>query len=619
MLSQGRDCISEIPKQRWDWREYYGDPNKEANKTNIKWGGFIEGVDEFDPLFFGISPKEAELMDPQQRLLMTYVWKAIEDAGYSSGSLSGTKTGIFVGTANSGYGELASRSDVNIESYSSIGSVPSIGPNRMSYFLNIHGPSEPIETACSSSLVAIHRAVSAIETGNCDMAIAGGINILLTPDSYISFNKAGMLSEDGRCKTFSDKANGYVRGEGAGMLFLKRLKDAEEAGDHIYGVIIGSAENHGGRANSLTSPNPKAQAELLIAAYKKAGIDPRTVGYIEAHGTGTQLGDPIEINALKATFKELYRQNGHTGKPNCHCGLGSVKTNIGHLELAAGIAGVLKVVLQLKHKQLVKSLHCDNVNPYIDLKDSPFYIVQEGRKWEALTDETGKELPRRAGVSSFGIGGVNSHIVIEEYIPKSNVIYSTEPDIPVIIVLSARNEERLKEQARNLLGAIHEGQYDDSSLKSIAYTLQVGRDSMEERLAMIVDSIKELEEKLKEFLKNGNIVGDVCRGNIKRGKDTFAVLDSDDDMEKIVQAWISKGKYLKLMELWAKGLNFDWNKLYGDIQLQKVSLPTYPFLKEKYWFSSLKSEPEDMKINAKSLSESIGKIIKPLDASTILK
>ncbi|EIW16728.1 type I polyketide synthase, partial [Pelosinus fermentans] len=400
---------------RWDWREYYGDPAKEVNKTNIKWGGFIDGVEEFDPLFFGISPREAELMDPQQRLLMTYVWKVIEDAGYSPQDLSGTQTGIFVGTGSSGYDGLISKANVAIEGYSSTGIVPSVGPNRMSYLLNLHGPSEPIETACSSSLVAIHRAVQALESGACEMAIAGGVNTLVTPDLYISFNKAGMLAEDGRCKTFSDQANGYVRGEGAGMLLLKKLKDAESAGDHIYGIIKGTAENHGGRANSLTAPNPKAQAKLLETAYTKAGIDPRTVTYIEAHGTGTELGDPIEINGLKAAFKELYEATGDAGVTNNHCGLGSVKTNIGHLELAAGVAGVIKVLLQLQHKTLVKSLHCDKVNPYIQLTDSPFYIVQEKREWKSLQDETGKEIPRRGGVSSFGFGGVNAHVVIEEY------------------------------------------------------------------------------------------------------------------------------------------------------------------------------------------------------------
>ena len=313
-LVEERDCIAEIPQRALGlagdlWRSV-----SEANKTNIKWGGFIDGVDEFDPLFFGISPREAELMDPQQRLLMTHIWKAIEDAGYSAASLAGSRTAILVGTASSGYGRLDRAGASAIEGYSATGMVPSVGPNRMSYLLDLHGPSEPIETACSSSLVAVHRAMQALASDSCEMAIAGGVNTMLTPDGHISFSKAGMLSVDGRCKTFSKHANGYVRGEGVGMLVLKKLSAAERDGDHIYGVIRGSAENHGGRAQSLTAPNPKAQAELIKAAYSRAGIDPRTVSYIEAHGTGTELGDPIEINGLKSAFRDLFEASGDAAR-----------------------------------------------------------------------------------------------------------------------------------------------------------------------------------------------------------------------------------------------------------------------------------------------------------------
>jgi len=588
-LVKGKDCITEIPKERWDWREYYGDPTKEANKTNIKWGGFIDGVDEFDPLFFGISPTEAELMDPQQRLLMTYVWKAIEDAGYSGQSISGTKTAIFVGTGATGYSSLISQANIPIEGYTSTGAVPSVGPNRMSYFLNINGPSEPIETACSSSLVAIHRAVNAIEHGNCEMAIVGGVHTLITPDNFISFNKAGMLSADGRCKTFSDEANGYVRGEGAGMLLLKKLSAAEQDGDHIYGVICGSAENHGGRANSLTAPNPKAQAEVLKAAYIKAGIDPRTVTYIEAHGTGTELGDPIEINGLKTAFKELYQATGDAQVESNHCGLGSVKTYIGHLELAAGIAGVIKVLLQMKNKKLIKNLHCARINPYIQLKDSPFYILQDTKEWKALQDGRGNDLPRRAGVSSFGFGGVNAHVVLEEYVPKnkekSPIVASSQT--PAMIVLSARNKERLTEQARQLLTAVEAQQLSDSNLVDIAYTLQVGREAMEERLAVLVSSMMELEEKLQKFVDGQDGIEDLYRGQVKRNKETLAVFAVDEDMERTIDAWISKRKYGKLLDLWVKGLSFDWQKLYAGVKPHRISLPTYPFTRERYWIAGI--------------------------------
>ncbi|TCS93648.1 non-ribosomal peptide synthetase [Hazenella coriacea] len=600
-LAEGKDSITEVPKDRWDWQEHYGDPANDANKTNIKWGGFIDGVAEFDPLFFGISPREAQFIDPQQRLLMTYAWKAIEDAGYSAQGLSGTKTGVFIGTGNTGYKDLFYQANLPIEGHSTTGNmIPSVGPNRMSYFLNIHGPSEPIETACSSSLVAIHRAVSAMRDGSCDMAIVGGVNTILTPEAHISYSKAGMLSIDGRCKTFSNHADGYVRSEGVGMIMLKRLKDAELDMDHIYGVIRGTAENHGGRANTLTSPNPKAQADLLVTAYKKAGIDPRTVTYIEAHGTGTELGDPIEINGLKAAFKELYQLTGDSEVMDHYCGLGSVKSNIGHLELAAGISSVIKVLLQMKHKTLVKSLHCETLNPYIQLQDSPFYIVQDKAEWKAVHDQKGKELPRRAGVSSFGIGGVNAHIVIEEYVPKGE-----EPPTPTVtaqnpalIVLSAKNEKRLREQVEQLLVAIRERKYSDLDLVRMAYTLQVGREGMEERLAVIVGTMMELEEKLIAFIEGKEHIEDLYRGQANRNKETLAIFTADEDMARAIDAWISKRKYAKLVDLWVKGLNIDWNQLYGDVKPRRLSLPTYPFAKEHYWIpeNSLRSQDNKQRV-----------------------
>ena len=552
-------------------------------------------------------------MDPQQRLLMIYVWKALEDAGYSAESISGSNTAVFVGTAASGYSGLISQPNVALEGYSSTGTVPSVGPNRMSYFLNLHGPSEPIETACSSSLVALHRAVVCIGTGNCEMAIAGGVNTIVTPNVYISFNKAGMLCEDGRCKTFSHQANGYVRGEGVGMLFLKKLKTAEEAGDHIYGVIRATAENHGGRANSLTAPNPKAQAELLITAYLKAGIDPRTVSYIETHGTGTELGDPIEINGLKTAFEELYRTMGDQEVVRSHCGLGSVKTNIGHLELAAGIAGIIKVLLQLKHKILVKSLHCEEINPYIQLKGSPFYIVQKKQEWKTLQDTHKQNLPRRAGVSSFGFGGANAHVVIEEYIEKGTEAQGhrgTESNQgPYLIVLSGKNEERLKEVVENLHSyLISPVAPRPLPLYEVAYTLQVGREAMEERLALVVTDEKNMLEKLSGVLEGNYDLEDVYWGRRKENKEKNHVLSQDEDFRQMCQLWIEKGKLNKLGKLWVDGLGFNWSELYGETKPRRISLPTYPFAKERYWIENkgCKNDQSDNGVNEIQLTQALG-------------
>ncbi|CAM4515031.1 SDR family NAD(P)-dependent oxidoreductase [Paenibacillus xylanexedens] len=593
-LLQGRDCISEIPPDRWDWRAYYGDPDQAHNKTNIKWGGFMEGVAEFDPGFFGISPREAELMDPQQRLLMMYAWKAIEDAGYAPPSLSGSKMGIFVGTASSGYHRLLTQADTVIEGYTSTGHVASVGPNRMSFFLNVHGPSEPVETACSSSLVALHRAVQAIRNGDCDTAIVGGVNTILDPDYHISFNKAGMLSPDGRCKTFSDEVNGYVRGEGVGMIFLKGLRAAEQAGDHIYGLIRATDENHGGRAASLTAPNPRAQADLIKSVYSKAGVHPSTIGYIEAHGTGTPLGDPIEINGLKIAFQETLA----TAEPNittsASCGLGSIKTNIGHLELAAGIAGVIKVLLQMKYKTLVKTVHYERPNPYIQLEGSPFYIVDENKAWEALHDSAGKTLPRRAGVSSFGFGGVNAHVLLEEYIPAESVansdrtLHSAHGDsmnksTSVCIVLSAKTEKRLQEQARQLLAALQSGRYEDRHLSQLAYTLQTGRAAMEERLALVATSIAEIEDRLDAYIHDPEKTENMYRGKIKSHRASIGALAEDADMQETVKSWVRKGKYGQLLDLWVKGLEVPWSEGYTGRTPQRISLPTYPFATERYW------------------------------------
>jgi polyketide synthase PksM len=578
-LQAGKESVREIPLQRWDWRAIEGSEREDGTMGGAQWGAFMDGVEQFDPLFFGISPREAERIDPQHRLTMMYGWKAFEDAGYGPKQLSGSRTGVFIGTTSTGYSELLMRAGAGIEGYTATGIVPSVGPNRLSYLLNLHGPSEPIETACSSSLVAVHRAVHAIRAGDCDMALVGGVNTLF-PTLHTSFNKAGMLSPDGKCKTFSSSADGYARGEGVGMIVLKKLSAAERDGDHIYGLVRGSAENHGGRAQSLTAPNPNAQAALIKDAYRRAGVSPRSVTYIEAHGTGTPLGDPIEINGLKSAFQGLSDELAVGAETN-YCGLGSVKTNIGHLELAAGIAGLIKILLQLKHETLVSSLHCDEINPYIKLEESPFFVVRENQPWRRSTDAAGRELPLRAGISSFGFGGVNAHLLIEEYTGATPAAAADAR--PVMVVLSAKDAARLQEQAVQLRQWIVRRELRDGDLASLAYTLQVGREAMDHRMAMNVASIAELVAKLDAFLDGQTGVDGLYRGEVKRNSETLALFRGDEELREAIGKWIARGKWPKLLDLWVKGLEIEWEQVYGDARPRRLSLPTYPFAKVRCW------------------------------------
>jgi polyketide synthase PksN len=590
-LLQGKDCITEIPPSRWDWKELYGDPHAQPGTSDIKWGGFIEDADQFDPRFFDISPSDAQTMDPQQRLLMLYVWRAIEDAGYAPHSLSGSDTGLFVATSASGYGHLLKFSSRGSDRFTSTSMVGSVGPNRMSYFLNLHGPSEPIETACSSALVALDRGVNALRYGGCDTVIVGAVNTMVTPDLHIGLNRAGMLSPDGHCKTFSADANGYVRSEAVVMLVMKRLSDAQRSGDHIYGLVRGSAVNHGGRANTLTAPNPMAQTAVIKRAFRVAGIDPRTVGMIEAHGTGTKLGDPIEISALKTAFAEMVAQSSdHSPLPKAYCALGAVKSHIGHAELAAGLTGVVKVLMQFKHRMLIKNLNSQQVNPYLNLSDSPFYLPEQNRPWQALQDANGQMLPRRAGVSSFGFGGVNAHVLLEEYVePAPSIQTLSALQTPQAIVLSAKSQTALRQMANNLVEYVIRRdvirQNEAVYLQDLAYTLQVGRDAMSERLAVVVSSCDELIDKVQAFIDGDTKVARIFFGAGRPAQHVRTLRDAvSKTMSNAAIEAINQGAISTLASLWAQGEAIDWKALKRDRQPRRLRLPTYAFDLKRYWF-----------------------------------
>lgn len=536
-LVEGKNMISEVPEDRWDWRESYGEPTKENNKTNSKWGGFINNVKLFDAAFFGISPREAKRMDPQQRFMLQCVWSTIEDSGHKMSELRGSDMGVFIGTTGSDYMGMMNQND--IDGYTLTGIAKSIIANRLSFIFDWHGPSEPVDTACSSSLVALHRAVSAIRNGECSQAIAGGVNLILNAFANIASTKVGMLSPDGACKTFDESANGYVRGEGVGCVYLKKLADAKRGHDTIYAVVRNTRVNHGGKANSLTAPNPQAQADLIRRTYLGTGVDIRNISYIETHGTGTSLGDPIEINGLKEAFQLMDKDNDCQSEEHIPCLLGSVKTNIGHLEAAAGIASVIKVLLALKHSYIPGNIHLKNTNPYIDLEGTPFVLVKEGCVWNPHRKD-GTKVPKMAGISSFGFGGVNAHVILEEYIDNEKTEH--QANVTYQVPLSAKTEEALLEYEQNLLAFLQNS--PELALCDIAFTLQEGREWFEIYNLFEVSDIAELVKALEETLETKE----------------FKVAKKNEALE------IKKFKG------------------------HRISLPTYPFAKDEYWYDEIKEE-----------------------------
>ncbi len=597
-LIHAKDSIQEIPADRWNWQTFYGDASTEKNRTKIKWGGFIETMTAFDAAFFNMSPREAELTDPQQRVFLQTVWKAIEDAGYSPNALAKSKTGVFVGAVNDDYTELLLKNNIT-DAHITTGTTRSMIANRVSYLLNLQGPSVTMDTACSSSLVAIHQAIQAIQQGDCIQAIVGGVNALLSPSTYLAASKANMLSETGRCHTFDKQADGYVRAEGVGALLLKPLALAKADGDHIYAVIKGSAVNHGGHVNSLTAPNPNAQAEVIAAAYQKATVSVETITYIEAHGTGTALGDPIEINGLKKAFSQATKQH--------YCGLGSVKTHIGHLESAAGIASIIKVLLAMQHAELPGNLHFQELNPFIELEQTPFYLLTQKKSWNTLTNDKGETIPRRAGVSAFGFGGVNAHLVLEEAF-NSPFLLQNQKKPYYLITLSAKQQASLEKLIVNLRDWLKQ-HGSHVNLESLSFTLNVGRSHHKLRCAMIVSSIAELIIYLNELSADQKptycIMGTLPAPDISGPvfQEIYKMACAGMKEYVSVSPELYREKLFLFADLYSKQFAVSWDMLHGDEEKRRVAgLPTYPFVADKHWFGR-----EDSNVGADVLIKAAGR------------
>ncbi|MEA5550940.1 SDR family NAD(P)-dependent oxidoreductase [Anabaena cylindrica UHCC 0172] len=490
LLKNGIDATSDIPSNRWDIDYYYDSRPQIEGKTYVRRGGFLNAIDQFDAEFFGIAPREAINLDPQHRILLEVGWEALEHAGQAPEKLMSSQTGVFIGLLNADYAKLQVQTGdpTRFNAYYGTGTTLSAAAGRLSYFLGLQGPAMVVDTACSSSLVTVHLACQSLRNGESDLALAGGCNLILSPDSSIYLSQAKAISSDGRCKTFDVTADGYSRGEGCGIVVLKRLSQAIADGDKIWAVIRGSAVNHDGHTSGFTVPNGLSQEDLLRSALDNAGIEPHQVSYIEAHGTGTPLGDPIEVRAISSVFSQ-----GRT--PEQPLRIGSVKTNIGHLESSAGIAGLIKVALALHHQEIPPHLHFKNLNPRISLELSNLEIPTKLTPWVRSTEL------RRAGVSSFGLSGTNAHILLEEApenLPKADI---PEIERPVhILTLSAKTEQALGETVEQYRQYLTEN--SDLSIADVCYTANTGRSHFSERLAVICTSTLELPTQLTTILES---------------------------------------------------------------------------------------------------------------------
>lgn len=595
-LRAGKDYITEYPASRRSDSERIFNSLQNGGESGLErqysLGAFLKEVDEFDPQFFNISPTEANLMDPNQRIFLETVWAALEDAGYGGAKLSGTNTGVFVGhSCDFGYDyryliQLTASSQAG---FSVPGNIQSIIASRIAYLLDFKGPSILVNTACSSSLLAIHLACRSIRNGECELAVAGGVKVNLAPLKPDG-KEAGIrvVSLEGRARTFDDSSDGTGIGEGAGAVLLKPLKRALQDGDQIYAIIKGSAINQDGNSIGITAPNAAAQEEVILQAWKDADIDPETISYIEAHGTGTKLGDPIEISGIHKAFRH------YTDKKQ-FCAVASVKTNVGHLDHAAGIVAFIKAVQALKNKQIPPSLYFETPNRKINFTESPVYVNDRLRDWDANGS------PRRCGVSSFGLSGTNCHLVLEEAPSALETKAPFNVEETRILALSAKNEDSLRKLLEKYLEFIN--QAAGTGLGDLCYTANTGRGHYEYRLAMVFTGVAELRDKLtaaaagrlsanpdqgvfydhfklvanpKARLMDGEISEEKRQSLSREAQRLVKQLGSTPDAEK-------SDSLRQLAGVYVQGADVPWEELYRGQKFQKISLPTYPFKRKRYW------------------------------------
>ena len=604
IIRNGRDCISHFPdNRRTDTDAIAKSMNKDPEDDLYSTGAFLDEIDKFDYSFFKLSPKEASLMDPNQSLLLQTAVNAIENAGYGGGKITGTRTGVYIGYSSDfgeSYKTYAQWLENSSTGFTLTGNVRSILAGRISYTLDLKGPGIVVDTACSSALLAVHLACRGLRTGECDMAVAGGVKINLLPLKADANDKIGIESPSGRTRTFDDSSDGTGFGEGTAVVFLKPLNKALNDGDIIHAVIKGTAANQNGSSSSIAAPNSAAQEDVILKAWRDAGIEPETITYIEVHGIGTRLGDPIEVEGIRRAF-EKYTQKKQ------FCGIGSVKTNIGHLDNTAGIAGLIKAILALKNRELPPSLHFIRPNRHIYFENSPVYICDRLTLWE--TDG----IPRRCGVSSFGLSGTNCHVVLEEAPSRSETdVRRIQNTVPNILTISAMSEEALKTlimQYREYLKG-YSSCDDPYHLINSCYTANIGRGHYSFRLALIARNSADLADKLDRLLTSG-IPGE-DRAGIYYGWHRIAatagsakvngeisldkVKQISEKASSVIKDFVESGRcreeiLSELCTLYVKGAAVPWEELYKGIGARKAEMPGYPFEKKRCWLTV----PESMK------------------------
>lgn len=563
ILLRNEDRITPCPKDRTELKEYIA---LHPDEENLFYGGYLDNIRQWDPLYYNISPSEANVMDPQQRLFLDVAIDALSDANYTVSEVSGSRMGVFVGTGSEEYGGLMRKYQVT-GAHSVLGESRAIIANRLSYFLDVHGPSETVDTACASSIVAIHRAVKAIRNQECDMAVAGGIHLMLTPEKFIGYKEAGMLTEQKSVHVFSEDSDGFLRSEGIGCIILKDLQMAERDQDRVYGVIKGSAVNHSGKTLNITIPDLAAQKDVMMEACKDAGIDPGNVQYVEAQGTGAKQGDMIEWEALS----EIYGRNEQQ-----FAGISAMKPNFGHMESAYGMFALFKVLYAMKNHVIPAVIGCGEVNKMIEKSG---YIIRTNRNWNIESEINGIGITRIAAIHSYGIGGVNAHMIVEEYrktIPDMK--YDEVSPNQVVIFLSAATQEGLVDYVKDIFEYVKKSEEQD--VCAFAYTLHKNSTNQTFRTAFCVQGKEQMSEKLAELAASDDIS---WIHDISKTQDIINKLLSEEDIAILVENAVKTEHYGVILKLWENGVNIHWKALYGDKKLKELPVPTQKSAKKEYW------------------------------------